>query len=242
MKAFPLGVLKDESTSREGWTRRRQEVSPDLIPAILGSARTIEDESQQTFTSTHVPMCYRDPRIKIAGFGGQGLLFLGRLLAEAGMRQGYHVSWIPSYGPEMRGGTANCHVNLSTEPIGSPLVSDPTVLIAMNRPSIEKFEAELVSGGLLIYDSSLIDIAPTRKDIEVIPLPATSIADQLGSAKAANMVVLGAYFGITNLLSEQVIASVIKAMTRNPSAVDLNMKAVASGTQFIHDRSAAEVA
>jgi 2-oxoisovalerate ferredoxin oxidoreductase beta subunit len=242
MKAFPLGVLKDESTTREGWTRRRQEVSPDLIPAILGSALVADDEVPNTFTPADVAMCYRDPRIKIAGFGGQGLLFLGRLLAEAGMRQGYHVSWLPSYGPEMRGGTANCHVNLSTEPIGSPLVSDPTVLIAMNRPSVEKFQEELVSGGLLIYDSSLIDIAPTRLDVEVIPLPATSIADQLGSAKAANMVVLGAYLGITGLLSEEVIAGVIKAMTKNSSVLDLNIKAVASGMQFARKLVAPEVA
>ena len=241
MKAFPLGVLKDESTTREGWTRRRQEVSPDLIPAILGSARTVEDESQHSFTSANVPMCYRDPRIKIAGFGGQGLLFLGRLLAEAGMRQGYHVSWIPSYGPEMRGGTANCHVNLSAEPIGSPLVSDPTVLIAMNRPSIEKFEAELVSGGLLIYDSSLIDIAPARKDIEVIALPATSIADQLGSAKVANMVVLGAYLGITDLLDEKAIGVVVKAMTKKESVLDLNLNAIRAGADFARASMSAEV-
>jgi 2-oxoisovalerate ferredoxin oxidoreductase beta subunit len=242
MKAFPLGVLKDESTTREGWTRRRQEVSPDLILEILGSARPSKEEVQHAFMPSNVPPCYRDPRIKIAGFGGQGLLFLGRLLAEAGMRQGYHVSWLPSYGPEMRGGTANCHVNLSTEAIGSPLVSDPTVLIAMNRPSIEKFQAELVSGGLLIYDSSLIDIAPTRKDIEVIALPATSIADQLGSAKAANMVVLGAYLGITGLLSDETIAGVIKAMTKNSSILDLNIKAVDAGARFARELVAPEVA
>jgi 2-oxoisovalerate ferredoxin oxidoreductase beta subunit len=231
MKAFPLGVLKDESASREGWTRYRDSVPGDQIPAILGVAGS-KNEKKEKLQMPEVATCYRNPRIKIAGFGGQGLLFLGRLLAEAGMRQGYHVSWLPSYGPEMRGGTANCHVNISTEPIGSPLVSDATVLIAMNKPSLEKFQADVVSGGVVIYDSSLIDKSPERDDVEVIALPATAMADQLGNAKIANMVALGAYLGVTGLLDRELVCGVIKAMTKNPTVAELNLKAVEAGSAF----------
>lgn len=160
---FPLGVLKDESERREGRTRRRLEVAAEELPTILGLAGgAAPQEIPRQRPAVTGDGDYRDPRIKIAGFGGQGLLFLGRLLAEAGMRQGLHVSWLPSYGPEMRGGTANCHVRLSTAPIGSPVVSAPTVLVAMNRPSLDKFEPKVAPGGLVVYDSSLIDRAPAR--------------------------------------------------------------------------------
>jgi Pyruvate/2-oxoacid:ferredoxin oxidoreductase gamma subunit len=148
------------------------------------------------------------------------------------MEQGYHVSWLPSYGPEMRGGTANCHVNISTEAIGSPLVSDPTVLIALNRPSLEKFESEVASGGMIIYDSSLIDVTPTRTDVEVIALPATSTADKIGSAKAANMVALGALIGKTNLLNKERLLKTIEAMTKKKELLELNFKAIDAGIAF----------
>lgn len=231
MKVFPLGVLKDESAAREGWTRYRQDVPPERVSEILGLGGPSEGAGQPV-TPRVVAECYRNPRIKIAGFGGQGLLFLGRLLAEAGMRQGYHVSWLPSYGPEMRGGTANCHVNISTESIGSPLVSDPTVLIAMNRPSLEKFQPELVSGGLLIYDSSLIDKEPERDDVRIIALPATALADGLGSAKIANMVALGAYLGATGLLEREGLVKALSTVTRKSSLLELNVKAIDAGMQF----------
>jgi Pyruvate/2-oxoacid:ferredoxin oxidoreductase gamma subunit len=209
----------------------------EQIPAILGlNGGTDFNLSELRLKSEllpEVPAPYRNPRIKIAGFGGQGVLFLGRLLADAGMRQGYHVSWLPSYGPEMRGGTAHCHVTISTEPIGSPLVSHPTVLITMNRPSLITFEPEVTSGGLIIYDSSLIDKTPTREDVEVIGLPATEMADELGSAKAANMVALGAVMGQTNLLDPTVIFKVVEAMTKNRSLLELNLKAIEAGRRFV---------
>ena len=110
--------------------------------------------------------------IIIAGFGGQGVLFGGQVLAYAAMDAGKEVTWIPSYGPEMRGGTANCHVRISDVEIGSPLVAESDVLIAMNRPSLEKFEGDIRPGGLLMYDSSLIDISPTRTDVEIVKIPA----------------------------------------------------------------------
>ncbi len=232
VKQFPLGVLKDESAQREGWTRYRETVPAEQIPAILGLNRSADEESVENVTSPEVPERYRNPRIKIAGFGGQGVLLLGRVLAEAGMRQGYQVSWLPSYGPEMRGGTANCHVNLSAEPIGSPLISHPSVLIAMNQPSLVKFEPEVASGGLIIYDSSLIEKGPTRADVEVIALPATAMADAIGSAKAANMVALGALIGRTGLLDTTGLMKVVEALTKNQPLLDSNLKAIEAGKQF----------
>lgn len=234
---FPLGVFKDISAEREHRTHRRSMVAVAELPGLLGlngrSNAAVATPAKSTFGEI-------DQRLKIAGFGGQGLLFLGRLLAEAGMRQNLHVSWLPSYGPEMRGGTANCHVNISTTEIGSPLVSTPTVLIAMNKPSLDKFEAELVSGGLIIYDSSLIDHPPTRSDVEVIALPATEMADKIGSAKSANMVALGALIGKTNLLDKDLVVEVVKALTKKAALLDLNIRAVEAGWEFARANAAEE--
>ena len=239
LKCFPVGVLKDESANREGWTRYRAKVTPASVPAIL-ELNGADGDRRSAPLGRDVDERYKNPRIKIAGFGGQGLLFLGRLLVEAGMRQGYQVSWLPSYGPEMRGGTANCHVNISTEAIGSPLVSDPSVLIAMNRPSLEKFEHEVSADGLIIYDSSLIDVEPERADVESIALPATAMADEIGSAKAANMVALGALVGLTNLLDKTQLVHVVKSTTKNVSLLDLNLKALDAGLEFANSMCADE--
>ena len=229
LPAFPLGVFKDKSAEREHRTHRRSGVAMEELPAILGLNKQNGSEASKSVRS---PIGGRDQRLKIAGFGGQGLLFLGRLLAEAGMRQNFHVSWLPSYGPEMRGGTANCHVNISTTEIGSPLVSAPTVLIAMNKPSLDKFESEVVSGGLVLYDSSLIDRPPARDDVEVLALPATEMADKIGSAKSANMVVLGALIGKTNLLDKDAVIEAMRAMTKRAELLEINVRAVEAGFDF----------
>jgi 2-oxoglutarate ferredoxin oxidoreductase subunit gamma len=130
--------------------------------------------------------------IVIAGFGGQGVLFAGQLLAYAGMDNGKHVTWIPSYGPEMRGGTANCTVIIADEEIGSPLVRNPRAAIALNLPSLDKYEPLLVPDGTLVYNSSLIDRIVNRPDLELIPVPATEIAEELEDKRLANVVMLGA--------------------------------------------------
>ena len=129
--------------------------------------------------------------IFIAGFGGQGIILAGRLICLAAMAEGKHVSHIPSYGAEMRGGTANCSVVVSDEEIGSPIVPRPDVCIVMNTPSLVKFQPIVREGGLLIWNRSLIDIAPERGDVEALAVPANEIAEAAGSFKAANMVVLG---------------------------------------------------
>ncbi len=129
--------------------------------------------------------------IIVAGFGGQGVIMAGKLLCIAAMNEGKNVSHIPSYGAEMRGGTANCSVVISDEPIGSPVVPHPSVVVAMNAPSMRKFEPRLRKGGLLVYNSSLIDEKPQRDDIEVISIDANDISEAEGSSKAANMAAVG---------------------------------------------------
>ncbi len=169
----------------------------------------------------------------VAGFGGQGVLLIGQLLAYAGMLDGKEVSWMPSYGPEMRGGSANCAVVISDRPIGSPKVEEADVVIAMNRPSLELFEKNVVPGGILLYNSSLIETKPTRSDIRILAVPCTELANQAGSDRAANMVMLGAYAGMTNDFTvEKLMAglrdkmgpSKEKFMPANQKAIELGME------------------
>jgi len=137
----------------------------------------------------------------IAGFGGQGVLFAGKLLAHAAMLEGKEVTWFPSYGAEIRGGTANCTVIISSEMIGSPVVNNPDTLLIMNNASMERFAPRLKEGGFLIMNSSLIKNPPQRKDIGIIQINATDIAEELGSSQVANMVMIGALIGRTGIIS-----------------------------------------
>lgn len=134
-----------------------------------------------------------EERVIMAGFGGQGLMTIGQLLAYAGLEEDKNVSWMPSYGPEQRGGTANCHVIVSDGPVGSPVISEATGVIVMNRPSLEKFESYLIQGGVLVIDSTLIDVKASRTDVEAIYVPADEMANEMGNSKMANMIMLGAY-------------------------------------------------
>lgn len=131
--------------------------------------------------------------LTIAGFGGQGVLFAGQLLAHAALDAGLHTTWYPSYGPEMRGGTANCTVIIDKQPIGAPVVAHPQSAIVMNLPSLERYEPLLQPGGLLLINASLIERAPTRSDLQVFAVPADDIAAELGHPRLTNMVLLGAY-------------------------------------------------
>ncbi len=170
--------------------------------------------------------------IFFAGFGGQGIILAGRIVCLAAMGEGKHVSHIPSYGAEMRGGTANCSVIVSDEPIASPLVPRPSVCVVMNKPSLLKFESIVRPGGLLIWNESLIDVAPGRTDIERLPMKANGIAEAAGSYRAANMVMLGALLkrrpaiasmnGVLGVLGEAVSA-------RHRELNDINRKALAGG-------------
>lgn len=162
-----------------------------------------------------------EEKIIISGFGGQGIMFLGKIICQAGMEAGLHVTYIPSYGAEVRGGTANCHVILSDKPIASPVIGKATTLIMMNEPSLVKFEPYLVSGGLLIVNSSLTNIKPERKDIQIESIPATDMAYGLGDVRVTNMVMLGKYIVCRDIVSRDNIIRNLKG----PLA-DLNIKAV----------------
>ena len=129
--------------------------------------------------------------ILLAGFGGQGILFAGKLLAYCALIDGKELSWLPSYGPEMRGGTCNCHVIVSDEPVASPIIVEPTALVAMNAPSFDKFENALVPGGKAFIDSTLISRDAKRDDIDVYKIPATQMANEMGVPKLANMIIVG---------------------------------------------------
>ncbi|TVR73323.1 MAG: 2-oxoacid:ferredoxin oxidoreductase subunit gamma [Spirochaetaceae bacterium] len=169
-----------------------------------------------------------------AGFGGQGVMLLGRLIAATALRDGLEVSWLPSYGPEMRGGTANCQVVLSSRPIGSPLISRTAdTVLALNLPSMRKFEEELRPEGLLVYNSSLIDCDPERKDIRCAPIPANEIANEIGNLKTANIVMLGAYAELTGLLQPEGIIEVLEEMfgVGKSHFIPINRKALDRGVQ-----------
>jgi len=169
----------------------------------------------------------------MAGFGGQGVLLIGKMLAYAGMEEGKEVSWLPSYGPEMRGGTANCTVVISDRPVGSPVIQHPRAVVAMNLPSLEKFEPELRSGGLLLINTSLINRGAERSDLKVIEVAANEVAQELGNPRGANMVALGAYVGATGAVSlEQVEKIVHKTFASKPKLVDVNLEALRRGFEI----------
>ena len=167
----------------------------------------------------------------IAGFGGQGVLLIGQLVAKAAMREGREVSWMPSYGPEMRGGEANCAVVVSDEPIGSPLVTEPPVLVAMNKPSLLKFMPAMPAGALLLYNQSLIDGVTLRADIRAIPVPCNEIAERLQNPRVSNMAMLGALRAATDVVSEDALAETLREWLGEKKAalLPVNLQAVREG-------------
>jgi 2-oxoglutarate ferredoxin oxidoreductase subunit gamma len=169
--------------------------------------------------------------IFFAGFGGQGVILAGRLLCLAAMKEGKFVSHIPSYGAEVRGGTANCSVVVSDEQIASPLVAHPSICVVMNSPSFVKFQPFVKPGGLFIYNSSLIELEPERADIEALPVNANAIAEEIGSYRAANMVALGLLLKKRPVASlEAVLAALDEAVSaRNRELNEINRKALRRG-------------
>lgn len=172
--------------------------------------------------------------ILISGFGGQGALFAGQLLAEAAMQAGDHVTWLPSYGPEMRGGTAHCIVIISRELIGSPIVQNPRVVLALNQPSLDKYEPLIKAGGLMIWNESLIRSGPARSDLSAIPVPATEIASELGDQRMANVVMCGALLGALPLIETERFMAALKAVLpeRRRHLVAPNREAVQRGLKI----------
>lgn len=172
-------------------------------------------------------------QILLSGFGGQGILFTGKFLAYKGLLADKNVSWLPSYGPEMRGGTASCSVIISDEEVGSPIISQPDVLIAMNLPSFEKFEPTVKAGGIVIADSSLIESKSTRTDIDVYYIPATSLASDMGKQSLANMIILGKLLKVMGEFDEENIKTVLSKVIppKKAEMLEINMQAMKIGSE-----------
>ncbi len=173
-----------------------------------------------------------------AGFGGQGMLLIGKFLAEAGMETGKHVSWLPSYGPEMRGGTANCSVVVSDRPVASPLINVADTVLAMNKPSLLKFEGSVKAGGLLLINSSIIDIKTSRTDVDAVYVPCNEIAESIGNLKGPNVVFLGAYIAKKpDVISEDAIINAMRIELGEKKAkfLDGNIKALQAGMAYVKE-------
>jgi len=173
-------------------------------------------------------------QILIAGFGGQGILFAGKFLAYKGLKEELQVSWLPSYGPEMRGGTANCNVILSDTPVGSPIITTPDVLMVMNLPSLQKYVDTVAPGGQIYVDSTLVQEKVTRTDVEVFYVPATQLARQAGAGSLANMVLVGSLLENHPELSFDGVDNVVSSMVppKKAAMIELNMKVLTLGREY----------
>ncbi len=170
--------------------------------------------------------------VMFAGFGGQGILLAAKILAHAAMEEGYEVVWIPSYGPEMRGGTAYCTVVVSDRPIGSPIIRNPMHLVAMNRPSLEKFAPTVKPKGVILINKSLITIGSGRDDVDELAIPVTDMANEIGSVKAANILALGAFTVRSGMVSYEAIKhSVEEEFAKKQKFIPLNLEALEKGRQ-----------
>jgi len=183
-----------------------------------------------------------DLRINIAGFGGQGVLLLGQIIAEMGMRAGREVSWLPSYGPEMRSGSAHCYVCLASERVGSPLVEHPDVLIAMNEISLNKFAKQVGPHGTMLYNSAQLPAGFPAQPAMIYCVPAAEIADKLGTTKATNMVMLGALLELTHTLPKESAFTLLKAKVKNAKLLEVDCQAIDAGMQCLQGQREAALA
>ena len=224
---FPLGVYKDATDEREehSWDRVSSPFAIDKRHEYLQAMQTpLELEPIDLPT---------DLNCKFAGFGGQGILTLGLFLAQVGMKAGQQVSWFPAYGPEMRGGTANCSVNVCKERIGAPTVEHPNVLVAMNQPSLEMFEDDVVDGGWIFVDSGICTGQPDAERLKVTMIPAAEIADKVGTPKVANVVMLGAICSATGMFSPDYVKDTLAVVVKRKELVDMNLQAFDAGWEFV---------
>jgi 2-oxoisovalerate ferredoxin oxidoreductase beta subunit len=235
---FPLNVFRDRRPEMPKGNEPPQRSVADVLEITSKDTLkvTLKERAHDTSKSKHAHR-FKDVKIKIAGLGGQGVLLMGQLLIEMGMREGLEVSWLPSYGPEMRSGSAHCHVCLSKERIGSPLVSRPDVLVAMNEFSLRKFAHEVVSGGIILYNGASLPADFTAPEAQVVAIPAAEIADKLGSTKAANIVMLGALLEDTECLAPVTALSVLEDKVKKLDLLEIDRKALAAGRLFIDEQA-----
>jgi 2-oxoisovalerate ferredoxin oxidoreductase beta subunit len=227
-KTFRVANLRDRTKDAPIRPAPAPPPALDDIPRILGVA----NGDRAAAAEAH-PARPLDVRIRVAGFGGQGVLMLGEVLAEAGLDAGYEVSWLPSYGPEMRSGTSNCHVRLSSAAIDSPLVSRPDVLLALNEPSLRKFLPAVVPGGTVLYNSEHVPEDCARPDVRMVPMPFTELADQLGNAKAANIIMLGALLETMDLLDQGRVIGALRRKVKSQKWFELDLAALAKGREEV---------
>ena len=222
-KIYPLAVLRDKTAEAQPHPLPPEPPALDEIPKILdGAAREVPAGPAQGGELKDYP-------IKIAGFGGQGVLMLGEILVEAGLDRGLNVSWLPSYGPEMRSGTSNCHVRLATHEIDSPIVSRPNVLMAFNEPSLRKFLPTVEPGGWVLYNGETLPGNGLRHDVNFIVQPFTELADRVGDTRAGNIVMLGALLEATGLIEEKWIDGALQRRIKSERWLDIDRKALALG-------------
>jgi 2-oxoisovalerate ferredoxin oxidoreductase beta subunit len=233
---FPLKVFRDE----------KPKVVEDRGPKVRSVAEVLELNEPEAKSSSPARLAeerLRSLKVKVAGFGGQGILLLGQLLAEMGMREGLEVSWLPSYGPEMRSGSAHCHVCLSAERIGSPLIEHPDVLVAMNEISLRKFAAQVKPGGIIFWNSDALPADFTAPQARVICIPASDLADKLGGTKVGNVVMMGALLAETEALPVDTALGVLQDKVKNAKMLELDRQALEVGLRYHtnHSTSGAEV-
>ena len=228
IKAFPLGVYRDRTKTAQPLPELPPPPPPEEIPRLLH----IENGAPSAARAPHRKQAL-DFAIKVAGFGGQGVLLLGQVLAETGMDAGLEVSWLPSYGPEMRSGTSNCQVRLATRPIDSPLVSRPNVLLALNEPSLRKFLPTVVPGGWILYNGPSLPEDCRRDDVRFLVRPFTQLADALGEPRAGNIVMLGALLEATNLLTEEEVTPALARLVKSERWLEIDRRALMRGRETV---------
>ncbi len=224
---FPLGVYKEKKSELPEVTKAPRRSVADTL-GIKKDAETVSETDRQAARHQTRPIS-----AKIAGFGGQGVLLLGQIMAEMGMREHMEVSWLPSYGPEMRSGSAHCHICLEHERIGSPFVAHPDVVIAMNEISIRKFAPEVKAGGAVLYNRDTVPEGFSAPQARVICIPAAEIADLIGSPKVANIVMLGALLEESGALPMETAVSVLGTMVKNPKILEMDKRALEAGADYI---------
>lgn len=233
LPVFPLGVLRD----------RKPELTEIAVPQS-----TVTKLLDLGFPGEEVaePMTAKQPHpdltAKIAGYGGQGVLLLGQILAEMGMREGREVSWLPSYGPEMRSGSAHCHVCLSRERVGSPVIEHPEVLIAMNERSLHKFSKQVAPHGMIVYNSDQLPEHFATAQAQVFCVPGSEIADRLGTTKVTNMVMLGALLELTRTMPKETAFAVLKIKVKNAKLLEVDYQAIDAGADCIRKQIAERLA
>ena len=226
MPVFPLQIFRDIDRSND--------ICPTVTAAPPASEKSVK-EAAPAAKSPAADENFEEIALTLSGFGGQGVLFSGVALADGAVREGLETTWIPSYGPEMRGGTAHCHLRLSRSQIASPMITRPSAVIAFNQPSVEKFAPAIIPGGLLLVNSSMVADLPARKDIKIVKIPAYETAAAVGNPKGANMVLIGAYIELSKAVSAESINTAFIENGISPQMVEGNMKAIEAGRRIVRD-------